>query len=306
MAKKDHVALPSGVLGDLISGYPKLSGRMGLVPEMAMFRRFGTLNAQMLLYMQSELIHLENELRELETEDSRSNQPYKSKYSRDAFFLYNPITPGDDRQLRLVMEIKAKLKEYNKALKLQSSLTSMPEPSKYDLEYIQRYMETRDMGPLIMTGPDADIWGSVAEPKLHVPDLVALRARHNEDPFSKWITNTGMKIFFWCGFHRWRKASPVHGLIVYPDSKLLRITYWMTSLLASLLPVSSIIILYYITSTPGRLVIIAGFNIVIALCLLGLTNARRSEVFAVTAAFAAVQVVFIGTNGTNETSKNMG
>lgn len=87
---------------------------MGMVPEMAMFRRFGTLNAQMLLYMQSELIHLENDLRELEREDSRSDQLYKSKYSRDCFFLLNPMTPGDNRQLRLVMEIKAKLKEYSK------------------------------------------------------------------------------------------------------------------------------------------------------------------------------------------------
>lgn len=98
---------------ELIPGYPKLGGRMGLVPEMAMFRRFGALNSQVLLYMQSELIHLESELRELELEDSRSSQSYKSKYSRDYFFLHNPTTPGDDRQLRLVMEIKAKLKEYS-------------------------------------------------------------------------------------------------------------------------------------------------------------------------------------------------
>lgn len=114
MTKEDAGAPSAAILlQDLIPGYPKLGGRMGLVPEMAIFRRFGMLNAQMLLYMQSDLIHLENELRELELEDSRSNQPYKSKYSRDCFFLHNPTTPGDDRQLRLVMEIKPKLKEYS-------------------------------------------------------------------------------------------------------------------------------------------------------------------------------------------------
>lgn len=161
----------------------------------------------------------------------------------------------------------------------------MPEPSKYDLEYIQRYIESRDMGPLIMTGPDADIWGSVAESKPHVPDLVALQARHNEDPFSKWVTGTGMKIFFRCGGHRWRKPSPVDGRVVYSDSKLLRITYWVTSILASLLPVSSIIILYCARSILARLAIIAGFNIIVSLCLLGFTNAKRSEVFAITAAY---------------------
>jgi hypothetical protein len=110
-AKAPPAAIP---LQSLIPGYPKLSGRMGMVPEMAIFRRFGALNAQMLLYMQSELIHLEEELRKLELEDSRSEQSYKSKYSCDCFFLYTSTTEGDDRQLRLVLEIKAKLKEYSK------------------------------------------------------------------------------------------------------------------------------------------------------------------------------------------------
>ncbi|OCL08141.1 hypothetical protein AOQ84DRAFT_293747 [Glonium stellatum] len=272
---------------DLIPGYPRLGERMGSAPEMAIFRRFGTLNAQMLLYMQSELIHLENELRELEWEDSRSDQPYRSKYSRDCFFLHNPKTPGDDRQLKLVMEIKAKLKEYNKTLKLQSFLTSMPEPSNCDLEHIQCYMESRDMGPLIMTGPDADIWGSVAVPESRVPDLIALQARHSEDPFSRWVTGTGMKIFFRCGGHRWRKPSPVHGRIIYLNNKLLRITYWITSIIASILPVSSIVILYCVKSMLARLAIIAGFNIIVSLCLLSFTDAKRSEAFAVTAAYVS-------------------
>jgi hypothetical protein len=174
--------------------------------------------------------------------------------------------------------------ELDKALKLQSALTSMPEPSKYDLKYLQGYMETREMGPFIMTGPDADIWGSLDEPKSHAPDLVALQPRHTEDPFSNWVTGTGMKIFFWCGGHRRRKPSPVHGMVVYSNGKLLRITYWITSTLASLLPVSSIIILYFVRSMLARLTVIAGFNVIFSLCLLGFTNARRSEIFAVTAA----------------------
>ena len=174
--------------------------------------------------------------------------------------------------------------EPDKALKLQSALTSMPEPSKYDLKYLQGYMETREMGPFIMTGPDANIWGSLDEPKSHAPDLVALQARHTEDPFSNWVTSTGMKIFFWCGGHRRRKPSPVHGVVVYSNSKLLRITYWISSTLASLLPISSIIILYCVKLMPARLTIIAVFNVIFSLCLLGFTNAKRSEIFAVTAA----------------------
>ena len=38
---------------DLIPGYPKLAGRMGIMPEIGMFRRFGALNARSLLYYQN-------------------------------------------------------------------------------------------------------------------------------------------------------------------------------------------------------------------------------------------------------------
>jgi len=52
-------ASPASPLHDLIPGYPKLAGRMEIMPEIAMFRSFGALNARSLLYYQSELAHLE-------------------------------------------------------------------------------------------------------------------------------------------------------------------------------------------------------------------------------------------------------
>lgn len=70
----------------------------------------------------------------------------------------------------------------------------------------------------------------------------------------------------------------------------------MTSILASVIPIASIAVLYYVQSMPARFAIIAAFNILVSVCLSGFTNAKRSEVFAVTAAFAAVQVVFVGTD----------
>jgi hypothetical protein len=42
-----------------VNGYPKLARHMGASPEIAIFRRFGALNAQNLLYLQAELVHLE-------------------------------------------------------------------------------------------------------------------------------------------------------------------------------------------------------------------------------------------------------
>jgi hypothetical protein len=55
--------MPSGVrFADRIVGYPSLAGQIELRPETAIFRRFGSLNAENLLYLQAELTSLEREL----------------------------------------------------------------------------------------------------------------------------------------------------------------------------------------------------------------------------------------------------
>jgi len=57
----------------LVRGYPKLSYEIGRDPEMAIFRRFGALNAQNLLYLQADITLLEQELREQEMDDAADN-----------------------------------------------------------------------------------------------------------------------------------------------------------------------------------------------------------------------------------------
>jgi hypothetical protein len=51
------------ILVTMPAGYAQLASLMGAHPEVAVFRRFGALNAQNLLYLQAELTHLELELR---------------------------------------------------------------------------------------------------------------------------------------------------------------------------------------------------------------------------------------------------
>ena len=54
--------------------------------------------------------------------------------------------------------------------------------------------------------------------------------------------------------------------------------------------------LYYVTNPQKRLGLIAGYTIAFATCVGLMTNARRSEVFAACAAYAAVLVVFVSGN----------
>lgn len=107
-------------------GYPRLAFRMAHSQQSAMFRRFGTLNVQNLLYYQAELQGLENQLRRLETADARAGTDggdgeekwRRAMYSRDWFWLGDSKLsdgPAGD-QARLFDRIRILLKEYSKSV----------------------------------------------------------------------------------------------------------------------------------------------------------------------------------------------
>lgn len=98
-------------LDELVTGYPKLAGKMELEPETAIFRRFTALNARNLLYLQAELASLEKQLIEQECLDSADME--KRRYALDWYWLSQSRDQGDTAQLDLVLKIQATLEKYS-------------------------------------------------------------------------------------------------------------------------------------------------------------------------------------------------
>lgn len=73
-------------------------------------------------------------------------------------------------------------------------------------------------------------------------------------------------------------------MIRYKNSKLLRIADVLSTIIASTLPIASIIALNFIDRMIIRLVAIALFTMTFSLILTIVTSARRIEIFAATAA----------------------
>ena len=101
-----------------MEGYAKLASLMGPHPEVAILRRFGALNAQNLLYLQAELVALEDDLRTIAAEDSASDNPDLAIHSRDWYTLSklkSGTADGEDagRQWATILSIREKLKEYS-------------------------------------------------------------------------------------------------------------------------------------------------------------------------------------------------
>lgn len=103
-----------------MEGYAKIASIMGSHPEVAVLRRFGALNAQNLLYLQAELVALEQDLRAISAQDSTSREQHRASYSRDWYSLsrsQNHTTGGEDagKQWKTVLLIREKLKEYSRS-----------------------------------------------------------------------------------------------------------------------------------------------------------------------------------------------
>jgi len=110
-----------------MDGYAKLATFMGAYPEIAIVRRFAALNAQNLLYLQAELVHLETSLRELEKADKRSGDIKRIDCALDWAQLRNYVESegssggGMPRNKRweLMSEINTMLEKYSEVCKRQ-------------------------------------------------------------------------------------------------------------------------------------------------------------------------------------------
>jgi uncharacterized protein DUF6594 len=112
-----------------LKGYPKLAALMGEFPDIAIFRRFGTLTMLNLMRLQAELIEIEEDLRLKQLQDDVAGQATE-KYSTIFSTLNKSKTSskeGDEdhpTQLALLESSRVKLIEYRLYPNPTSSLWS--------------------------------------------------------------------------------------------------------------------------------------------------------------------------------------
>ncbi|CAG8973847.1 hypothetical protein HYALB_00005592 [Hymenoscyphus albidus] len=273
-------------------GHAKVAGLISRYPELAIMRRFGDLNMENVLYLQAELVHLESEYRTLATDGQ--GHPDRLVSAKDWASLAYSEDNHDLAQWEKMLEIRQKLKEYNEAFGQVVFMTSMKSPNPYDLQFFRTWLERPKMGNFPILGPDQYVWDVGNE-----ADLVAIQRRKGEDFLTRWFIDKVIPSFHRC-LGKYIEAlipeEPESEISHYSDSHLARFVHVFSVVLSSLLPISSIVILYFVSSLLARLGIIATFTALFSLSLAIVTQARRIEIFAGTSAFAAVQVVFVTAN----------
>lgn len=90
-------------------GYNEFANLIGSYPDLTIYRKFATLASKNLLYMQAELVYLENELKTISEMDHENPEKRGFGVSWKAL---NEASGGGAVQKRIVLEIRQKLKEY--------------------------------------------------------------------------------------------------------------------------------------------------------------------------------------------------
>ncbi|KAI1445732.1 hypothetical protein F5Y02DRAFT_98910 [Annulohypoxylon stygium] len=275
------------------AGYSRLASLMGAHPEVATFRRFGTLNALNLLYMQAELTSLENALYKQVKSDSESGHFERSIYHRDWQTLSESITAedGNSLQWQTMLKVKDKLSEYNQAIYLQHMIANFEPPNEQDFKFLQTWMKTPSMGNVYLLGADSDTWENY-----DAAELICLKPSMTNSLMARFCANTLVKWYHHLAGYRFKKPDTLdihHNTVNYSQEGTLRFSILIGTVFASLLPVASIAVLYSLDNMTTRLIVTGVFTAIFSLGLGLLTNVRMVEIFSATAAFAAVQVVFV-------------
>lgn len=171
-----------------LSGYPSLAnfiasdrGRTTFI-----YKRFDELAARNLLYLQSELAELEATQRKYDQEDLLADLATKQCARNFADFQEAAMnTSKDTRQkdrMRLMRQIRGTLREYREAMMFESTLASLPLPSKGIWSAFRAVYKNETDG---RGKPFPTLGGTSENLYEDIDDLVALRAVDGPDKLTK-------------------------------------------------------------------------------------------------------------------------
>lgn len=165
----------------------------------------------------------------------------------------------------------------------QSIMHQLSEPNPHDLRMLQDWLDRPTMGNLALIGADRDTWGGIDKPIDLNLDLLAPKLRQENDAFSRWLGEKFMTWIYHIFWYQVKKPQDLEaGITSYRDNTTQRYASYTTTIIASLLPILSIIILHCVNPMNTRLGLITLFTIAFTISMTVFTNAKRGEIFTAT------------------------
>ncbi|KAI0450730.1 hypothetical protein F5B21DRAFT_489794 [Xylaria acuta] len=294
-----------------LSGYHRLANIMQQDENFAIFRRFQEINVLQLMSLQAEILDLQTWFQHRRSEDDTEHPTYSGSFqelrqsqsrhipapssarSSDTNLPLHEHSISSLSQYELLLRLRKKMSEYNALLLQVSQLSQAPNPNRSQLKELQRWLRDEKGGADFLKATEFNTWEET-EPNKYI----VMKNTATEDDFlTKLISNVLLIIFHRLIGERWKTGKIIDqrsGLTSYSDTKISRAGSIFAAALSSALPVLAIFVLNRLHSTTARIGVTLAFTTVFALVLAAFSSAKRVEIFAATATFAAVEVVFIG------------
>ncbi|KAH6857290.1 hypothetical protein BKA58DRAFT_369617 [Alternaria rosae] len=316
------------VVDDVPTGYPLLSTFQSSKPAFSIYRSFDYLHSRVILELQDQLRELEDKLGDLdiahhESSDSRQKWRVSSRIrdlvaaESESDISHNPQTdespdreqnglPGQEsppsERAAILDQIQIKLIKYDEILAKARELVEFQRPSNDEWLNFRRWYNNRK--PLGFEDEERFIRMK--------DDLITLRPRNDAGKIDNWIERVVGRM------PEGKVATYFYNHGVLNDEHLLYFNVARVEPLAVLIVAFVIILLlavpmfimYRITemgtrsSTYLNILLLIVFALLFSAAMGLLTKAKRAELFAGTAAYCAVLVVFIGNFSSNVVSNS--
>ena len=297
-------------------GYYLLSEFMSWAPNAAIFPRFRSSNLLNLLLLQAEVCQLEDDLGYLVDIDQRSGQTRRVNTALDWTALND--LDEDHPTKKALRELRETLATYSEcrrpesvpytasrdtdqALVQQIALNQQPTPHPENLAMLRDWLKDQEGGKSELRGPGATTWSEVPDGGRSVEDLLRISSGAQE----RTVLHGFLRALWQLLRHLPRSIIKEESFRGRQSLNIVAQKYgsaetWaavgdqISSFLAAMLILAPVIALHFISTPNARLGAIVGFTFAFVLLMVFTTQAKRNEVFAATAAFVAVQVIYVG------------
>ncbi|PQE24158.1 chorismate mutase protein [Rutstroemia sp. NJR-2017a BVV2] len=280
---------------EYLPGFAEFSHFIASDDVFTIYRRFETLSARNILYLQSELQSLECQLQKLDEEDAAlinsgatgAEKDHVEEAARVWESFSAQVDAGVERQvakMKVLRRVREVMKEYEETLLRRSHILSLPQPSSQSLTAFWNFFRTKK--PFF--GPSCALFSSSA------PSSSVLTVNPNPDP-DRLTTLIEHYFGYYLSIPNPDRPPSWEKLYYFPAKRIANIVAFLSISIAAILLMGAILTLYFIPSSQmgRRVAAIGAFTTAFAVAVGLLTNAKRGEIFGITAAYAAVLVVFL-------------
>ena len=263
-------------------GFATLSALQSSDSDIQIFRRFSQLSTRNLAYLQAEMVALEVEIDAMDVEDRKIAFEKPRDWiehdlsARSWEVMERKAREGSERdfeRMTLVKKLRALTAEYQDALIRQSRMLDLEKPAARSRTAFTEWFTANR--PLV--GHSFLLLDSAAAED----DLVALRTSPDQDRLTSFLED-------YAGFF-FRSSKESHnqdwkGITYFPERAIHVIVSILSVFITAALLIGAIVALYFAEAQGLKLGLIALFTTVFAAGVGLLTNARKAELYAATAA----------------------